>query len=328
MRRRGFTLIELLVVIAIIGVLIGLLLPAVQMAREAMRRASCNNNLKQIGVALHNYHDALGSLPFGSAGRTIPPYGPKPLLWSCVSLSTTVMLLPYLDQDAAYQQFNFQVDSCYNGYPSGVPNTYYDANNTAFQRIVSTYSCPSDPSPAEAGRGNYAPNWGTSWSIYNRTDGPFHVLSKFKFKDLADGLSKTAAFGELAPWGEGIYRPGNTSPNQQSLETWCDSSPSTPGTTWTLGRYTWLTGEGYRHIRRPNAPRGECQEYFDPMDHIYGVSQGSWPRKIDGPRSFHRGGVNMLVFDGSVHFVSDSIDYLIFRAYGTRAGNELVSSGF
>src|SRR4051812_29051532 len=105
MRRRGFTLIELLVVIAIIGILIALLLPAVQMAREAARRTSCTNTLKQIGLALTNYIDVNGRLPFGTAGRTFPPSGSKPLLWSCVSLSTNVMLLPYLEQDALYQQF-------------------------------------------------------------------------------------------------------------------------------------------------------------------------------------------------------------------------------
>jgi prepilin-type N-terminal cleavage/methylation domain-containing protein/prepilin-type processing-associated H-X9-DG protein len=322
MRRRGFTLIELLVVIAIIGILIGLILPAVQMAREAANRASCTNKMKQIGVALHNYHEAHGSLPFGTVGRTFPPNGPKPLMWSCVSLSATVMLLPYLEQELVYNQINMQIDSCYNGYPSWVPNTYNAANETAFRSTIGTFACPSDPNPVEATRGNYAPNWGTSWSLYNKTDGPFHILSKYKFKDMVDGMSKTAAFGEMAPWGEYLYRNGNTSPNQKSLEDYCDSSPSIPGMSGTIGRYTWLTGEGYRHIRRPNAKRGACMEYFDPMDHIYGINMGSWPRAIDGPRSFHPGGVNILLFDGSVQFIADPIDYAIFRALGTRAGGE------
>src|SRR5438046_2551045 len=97
-KRNAFTLIELLVVIAIIGVLIGLLLPAVQAAREAARRIQCVNNLKQVGLALHSYHEAVRVLPFGSSGRTYPPKGPKPLLWSCRQSGPMTMLLPFLEE--------------------------------------------------------------------------------------------------------------------------------------------------------------------------------------------------------------------------------------
>src|SRR5262249_26323102 len=118
-RRTGFTLIELLVVIAIIAVLLALLLPAVQAAREAVRRAQCVNNLKQIGIALHNYHDAVGVLPFGSSGRTFPPRGPKPLLWACASVGPLTMLLPFMEQRPLYDAMNFQIDNCSNGSPTG-----------------------------------------------------------------------------------------------------------------------------------------------------------------------------------------------------------------
>jgi prepilin-type N-terminal cleavage/methylation domain-containing protein/prepilin-type processing-associated H-X9-DG protein len=327
MRRRGFTLIELLVVVAIIGVLIAILLPAVQMAREAMRRASCTNNLKQIGVALHNYMDAHGSLPFGTVGRTYPPAGPKPLLWSCVSLSTNVMLLPYLDQSALFEKYNFQIDNCLNGYPGWVPNTYNDANGTAFKSIVGVFACPSEALPVDAGRGNYAPNWGTNWSVTNATDGPFHILSRYRLKDIVDGTTKTAAFSELAARGEVLVRPSGSSANQKALETWCELGDPPGATHYKMGPYTWLTGEGYRHVFGPNKFR-ECQEYFDPMDHIYGVNMGSWLRKIDGPSSYHPGGVNVVLFDGSVQFVSDSVNRIVFRGLGTRAGGESIDGVF
>jgi prepilin-type N-terminal cleavage/methylation domain-containing protein/prepilin-type processing-associated H-X9-DG protein len=327
MRRRGFTLIELLVVVAIIGVLIAILLPAVQMAREAMRRASCTNNLKQIGVALHNYMDAHGTLPFGTVGRTFPPLGPKPLLWSCVSISTNVMLLPYLEQDALYQQYNFQIDNCLNGYPSWVPNTFNDANGTAFKSIVGVFACPSDALPLAPIRGNYAPNWGTTWSVTNKTDGPFHILSKYRLKDLVDGTTKTAAFSEVNARGDVISRSGTPSSQQSSLESWCALSQPPGATSNAMGPYTWLTGEGYRHVLTPNTLR-VCHEWVDPMDHIYGVSMGAWVRVIDGPRSYHPGGVNVLLFDGSVHFISDSVDRIVFRGLGTRAGGESTAGAF
>jgi prepilin-type N-terminal cleavage/methylation domain-containing protein/prepilin-type processing-associated H-X9-DG protein len=321
--RRGFTLIELLVVIAIIGVLVALILPAVQMAREAMRRTNCMSNLKQIGLALHNYHDAHGSLPFGTVGRTFPPRGPKPLLWSCVSVSTNVMLLPFLDETAAYEQFNFQIDSCLNGYPASYSRAYVDANSTALERSIKGYICPSEAKePPSGSRSNYAANWGTSWSTTNVTDGPFHVISRCRLRDLADGTSKTAAFSELAAKGTYYVRPGNSSPNQQQFEAWCNQTNPPGASTGTIGRYSWPTGEGYRHVFRPNIDR-MCQEYFDPSDHVYGVSVGAWPKMLIAPSSYHPGGVNMVFFDGAVQFIPDTIDERIFRAMGTRAGGEV-----
>jgi len=323
MRRRGFTLIELLVVAAIIGVLVALLLPAVQMAREAARRAQCTNNLKQIGLALHNYVDAVGRLPFGTAGRTFPPVGPKPLLWSCVCLSTNVMLLPYLEQDVVYQQFNFNVDSCLNGYPSSYANTYNEVNGTAFKAIVGTYICPSEAKQLGGGQGSYAANFGTTWSVMNKTDGPFHIISSYRFKDLTDGLAKTAAFSEVAAKGRVMARSGAPTSQQASLEQWCDLvNPPGMASSSEAGPYRWLTGEGYRHVLTPNKFR-VCQEWADPMDHIYGVSMGAWTRVIDGPNSYHSGGVNMVFFDGSVRFIQDAVDRTVFRGMGTRAGGEL-----
>jgi len=148
--RRGFTLIELLVVIAIIGVLIALLLPAVQAAREAARRAQCINNLKQLGLGLHNYHDSVGAVPMGFAG------GGGWEQWTPV-----IMLLPYIEQKPLFDSINF-TGNIGSGYTGGL-------NSTAIKSTVSVYQCPSDTDRLTNVQGhiNYAGNWGTKPNRYS-----------------------------------------------------------------------------------------------------------------------------------------------------------------
>jgi prepilin-type N-terminal cleavage/methylation domain-containing protein/prepilin-type processing-associated H-X9-DG protein len=330
MRRRGFTLIELLVVMAIIGILVGLLLPAVQMAREAARRAQCSNNLKQIGIALHNYHDAVGVLPFGIGARTVTPGGPKPLLWSCEPVVIGALLLPYMEHQTDYDAFNFTVDNCLNGYPSHISNAYNNANTTTYGRRLSVLLCPSDGyQPTKLGMSNYLANYGTSWNTLTPTDGPFHIASKYKLSHVSDGLAKTAAFSERCVRSKG-WRPHGVNvfsitSGQPAFEAWCRGATAS---TTALGESG--PGEiGYRHVLGPN--KLSCYAAFDPIDHIYGPSagQGGYNEKmLFPPTSEHPGGVNMLLLDGSVHFAGDSIDETLFRAYGTRAGGEATTSGF
>jgi prepilin-type N-terminal cleavage/methylation domain-containing protein/prepilin-type processing-associated H-X9-DG protein len=344
LRRSGFTLIELLVVIAIIGVLVSLLLPAVQSAREAARRIQCTDNLKQIGLALANYHDTVGVLPFGLGGRTFPPRGIKPLLWSCENTTTGAMILPYLEQGPLYDAINYRIDNCLNGNPSWVPRTYHDANLTAFSTRVAVYLCSSEtrePVTAAGDRAltNYVPDFGTSWSDTNVTDGPFHILSATRLASVTDGTSQTAAFSEHAlGTGEdlssssavdrrtgGFRRDINTSGSQAELEQWCSTADHPGATPTSMGGYGWgYSNSGYRHVFTPN--HHYCYEYFDPIDHVYGVWTGAYARILNPPTSYHPGGVNVLFLDGSVRFIKETINTAPWRALGTRAGGEVISA--
>ncbi len=205
-RRRGFTLIELLVVIAIIAVLIALLLPAVQAAREAARRSQCVNNLKQLGIALHNYHDVTQKLPWGA--------GP----WGWNDWSAQILMLPYMEQTSLYNSVNFCL-SCIPDYDSTNKNT------TAVYAKVSTYICPSDidrvttPFGHMSYRGNagsapsnfYGGIGGTTQGATNVSAGIFHFVGVDQagnsangqapfagvgLRDILDGTSNTAMFSE------------------------------------------------------------------------------------------------------------------------------------
>jgi len=337
-RRSGFTLIELLVVIAIIAILISLLLPAVQAAREAARRISCSNNLKQIGLALANYHEALGVYPFGMGARTFPPRGPKPAIWGCSETSPHAMILPYLEQQPVYSAINFQVDNCLNGWPN-FPRTYLDVNATAFGTQINTFLCASEslsPPPGYWGYANYVANFGTTWWTVDVTDGPFYIISRTSAASVRDGLSQTAAFSERAfgtgdvvsglsdPLTTWAIRP-NTSSSQADLEGWCDQSPPAGAAYGSRGPEIWgYGGLGYRHVFTPN--HHTCYDRQDPSYLVYGFWAGDAVRIVNPPTSHHPGGVNVLFLDGSVHFVKETINRPTWRALGTRSGGEVVSA--
>jgi prepilin-type N-terminal cleavage/methylation domain-containing protein/prepilin-type processing-associated H-X9-DG protein len=312
-RRRGFTLIELLVVIAIIGVLIALLLPAVQAAREAARRAQCVNNLKQIGLALHNYHDVQGVLPMGR---------------DSLSLSVHSRLLPYVEQVPLYDAINFFFT--YSAAP----------NSTALGAGVNVYICPSDFSAAQVPAGwagnNYRANQGSGllWGLpptntsdpnygYPEPNGVFYLNSSTRFASVKDGLSNTAFFSEhlrgdysnaIGTDTSDTFQPGTHPATADEAVQDCRAVVPTDitkqgysnvGAPWMYGYHSTTV---YFHVGAPNSR--SCM--FPPG------------RIATTANSAHPGGVNVLLGDGAVKFIKSTINLQTWRALGTRKGGEVL----
>lgn len=311
--REGFTLVELLVVIAIVGLLIALLLPAVQSAREAARRMQCTNNLRQFGIALHNYHDSLGSFP---PGRLTYP----------VVYSPQARLLPFLEQASVNNLINYNVTFVGADLPSW-------ANAVAAQTPIPGFCCPSDadrvPGSVFAAT-SYFGNVG-SGQVDNGNlntgpiDGIFYCKSAIKFRDIVDGLSHTAAFSESLlgngtastsggqpqdPQREVLLLPNTTATTVQNC-----SNPAA-GSWWAERGVRWMQGSYgyalYNHFYTPNASSYDCNT----ASRAYGLTAA---------RSNHPKGVNLLLCDGSVHFVQDSVDLALWRGLATRMRQEVLS---
>jgi prepilin-type N-terminal cleavage/methylation domain-containing protein/prepilin-type processing-associated H-X9-DG protein len=338
---RGFTLVELLVVIAIIGVLVGLLLPAVQAAREAARRMHCGNNLKQLGIALHNYHDA---------HKMLPPNINNIITEERWRASHLVLLLPFIEGGTLYEQINFR--------SSLIPAEQIIAGKRLDEHKVPFFICPSDPepsvSPAKA-QTNYAGSIGSqimeSWSgcvmssivgdggsTYDdnndgedwfnnnshlpncNASGPGNIRSDCPYpqqisgvfarstwaarlKDVQDGTSKTIAMGEVRGWCSGFQ--------------------------W---RFGWANSEGLwfattAPINFPTCPG----ENGVPNDPDFGGSgcnnkENSWNTSM-GFKSAHSGGAQFVFCDGSVHFLNEAIDHTTYQALGDRRDGVTMNDG-
>ena len=330
---RGFTLIELLVVIAIIAVLIALLLPAVQAAREAARRSQCVNNLKQIGIAIHNYNDSLGSIPpsfcgYGAAApKNVAPYA--------TYHSWMTMILPAMEQQNLFNAINFAM-------PVGKPgNQGWGAtdgvqNGSALMVVISTFTCPSDPAPniSRQARSDQGPGWDFSSGtpVYtalgpklsyagcfgdNDTSGgsfPYTTAPTVRANGLGDGASQTGIFQRGS---------GNNVGGIVTLASVTDGTSNTIAVGETLYEscnwYTWPNGNGtYASVVIPlNFPivLGGAG--------IYG--SGNWPTGF-GFRSKHPGVINFLFLDGSVKAIKQTVDRNTLRSLATRALGEVVSS--
>jgi prepilin-type N-terminal cleavage/methylation domain-containing protein/prepilin-type processing-associated H-X9-DG protein len=307
--RAGFTLIELLVVIAIIGILVGLLLPAVQKVRESANRVKCQNNLKQLGLAVHNYHVTYEYLPTNwelypltpGTNETYPE-------WSWLA-----RILPFIEQDALYHQAN-------------IPNNSLAASAASCATVVKTFLCPADPSsPAPiiepttgitfpVGLTNYKGVMGSNWNFGDprwnpvaSTVGPagyptpaagpnfcFHfgdgviwqskTAQRIRFSDILDGTSNTFMIGE-------------------------DVVEDSVWSAWCFSHSPYSTTAIYPNARTPSG------DLYDPTD---------WPNAW-GFKSRHPGGINFACADGSVHFIADNISIATYRALGTRQGGEVAT---
>ncbi len=356
--RRGFTLIELLVVIAIIAVLIALLLPAVQAAREAARRAQCTNNLKQIGLGLHNYHSATNSFPMGQSRgpkSTVTDTGASWAGWSAVA-----QMLPFMEQQALFSAANF----------SWAMDAYSDAcyyvNSTVAESKVAFFLCPSDGEAGNPFNNSYYASVGTSaTSLHSGCDGSasapinckgtgssglFTLFLSYGIGSVSDGTANTIAYSESLVGRRvvgnsyrgnsirGVGDPGgvggmidiqqNPAMTLQSLQECANQFRSNnqnvvdvaqpKGMMWAFGARGYSM---FSTIQTPNDSKykfGSCQ-----------IGCGgcgldvAWA--IDA-QSNHSGGVNTLMADGSVRFIKDSISMPTWWALGTRAGGEVVSS--
>jgi prepilin-type N-terminal cleavage/methylation domain-containing protein/prepilin-type processing-associated H-X9-DG protein len=294
--RRGVTLIELLVVIAIIGVLIALLLPAVQKVREAANRLSCVNNLKQLGLALHNFHDAIGAFPPGQVQGPYPAAG----VYCNTNHGWAVFLLPYLEQQSLYDLYHWD------------RNMADRSNQPVVAHPLKNFWCPSAPVqdrydfshglfPSYGGKGacgDYAPTWWVGPTLARGDNrGVLVPNSMTRLTEVADGTSNTILLTEDAgrpqAWNAGQPVPGQ----EQAIS----------GGPW-AGFATGITvmGSTPDGARRPGPCAINCSN-----DHeVY---------------SFHTGGANAVFADGSVHFLPRGMGLETLAALVTRAGGEVVS---
>lgn len=296
--RIGFTLVELLVVIAIIGVLVGLLLPAVQAAREAARRMQCSNNLKQIGLALHNYHDAHRSFPKvwyywngNSNGSDRQPAG----FYS--GFGWRVMILPYMEQVNLYNQFNFSQPIHSNVDPI--------SNLKLIQTPIPTYLCPSDPAGPQVKSGQQY-LW-TNWCFPHGNcpkDVPVAVTT---YKGLT-GAGYDQVFSQV-PYPAGMFdrRRGAG----LSFSSMSDGTSNTIAVTESSPEFNAWTGWATWHVAA-HAQQGpnHARRFYGSVGRT--ASQHGWTAGLTAS-SFHTGGVNMVMGDGSVHFLSDSINLPIYQ---------------
>ncbi len=336
--QKGFTLIELLVVIAIIGVLIALFLPAVQSAREAARRAQCKNHLKQIGLAMNNYHDSHATFPPGRMRSRVDGQG------RC--FSAYAHLLPYLDAIPLYNQIDFHAN------PDDPA-----ANGAALSQTIPYFLCPSDSYRVlqsntvngvivNSAVHNYPLSTGTTYPVSPNNPGGaavtgvFYENSRVRFADLADGSSSTVCISETIKAEGGpttwdgvsqtngfVLTEGNDNasngPELTDYASQCHQSglllQQTRGSRWLYG----APGHSmYNHMRPPNDPDVDCRGGLP-----HSIRTNHWWDRLShnvAARSRHQGGVHALFCDGHIQFVGDSVDAGVWQALGSRNGREVV----
>jgi len=351
-KRRAFTLIELLVVIAIIAVLIALLLPAVQAAREAARRSQCTNNLKQMGIGMHNYHSTHGVFPLGGS-ENWSGYG-YTAGWG--TWSAQALLLGYMEGQPLYNSANFNWVCCWT--------QGWDINSTVTLASVNVFLCPSDglaPIPTNndiwtGENNNYLASMGTSTNYGSDSSGIFAQSKRcYGVQAISDGSSNTIAFGESlignttgngnqpqVKWRTGPVVQGKAAANGlldvtgsdtlvlQDLAKceagWLTQTKNGPGSVNQKG-FRWSENLGGSSLFNAIVPPSSS-DYRATWCKF--TSQASSSNASDGQyqnaNSLHPGGANFLFGDGSVKFVKSSIARRTYWALGTKAGGEVISS--
>jgi prepilin-type N-terminal cleavage/methylation domain-containing protein/prepilin-type processing-associated H-X9-DG protein len=360
-QRNAFTLIELLVVIAIIGILVALLLPAVQAARESSRRSQCTNNLKQFGLALASYESTFRYFPMTDAQNYVP---------NVQGFSPQARLLPHLEQSNLQNLLDFRMPAFTGPYNALTPNPLFV---TAFATPIPVFLCPSDPAAVlntETGTGfvyagiNYMVNFGSgtgvNYDLRWPTDGIVYEDSNVRMANVRDGASSTVAASEtvrsvgvdmtlpagtLPPWPYEYTLNGSTGLNSTLQSTQgipVTGAPWVPGpngmnfnpnlsTVWPS--LTGWRGAGSTALRGRGdcwAAAGACSTltngYIPPNSRIPDIVTHF--TGFFGPRSFHPSGANVLFVDGSVHLLSDGIDWRIHQALHSCNGGEVVGSSY
>lgn len=329
LRRQGFTLVELLTVIAVIGVLVALLLPAVQSAREAARRLQCQNNLKQIALAMHNYQNTVGVFPSGFCWNGVQ--GDAGGNWSAQA-----RVLPYLEQGGLFGTIDFKRP--------------YDGTSAASTR-VGAYLCPSEPNDVvrvngDGVRQHYPLNYGVNdgiWLVFDPAenrggDGAFHPNSGLRPGDYVDGLSNTLCCAEVKAYTP-YFRNGASASEEPPGDSgaFCgmggeaklgpDLMANTGHTEWVDGR---VHQSGFTTLYGPNSELPCTKE-----EALYDIDWTN-QREAGSPtvptyaavvsRSHHASGVNSSRMDGSVQFVSDGVELAVWQALSTREGGESANS--
>jgi prepilin-type N-terminal cleavage/methylation domain-containing protein len=285
-KRSGFTLIELLVVIAIIAILIALLLPAVQQAREAAHRSSCKNNLMQVNLALQNYEMAHNVLPSG----VVNPTGPVRNESKGYHISWVVQILPYLDERTAFNKYDFK------------QGAYAPENKVVADYRISTIKCPSNPVPGHSYAGVHndieAP-------IDTNNSGVLFLNSSVRYDEILDGSSKTFFVGEI------------TEGNQRGWVSGTRSTLRNTGTMLDSRDWNYYPGKAQFDARNQVQEEGVTQA-------ADGTPAASNPLYVGGFSSYHTGGAHFGMGDGSVRFISQNINEVIYQALANRHDGQLI----
>lgn len=332
--RRALSAVEVLVCLGIIGILTALALPAVQQSRERARTLHCGERLRGLAMAAHAHEAVHRAFPYTATNSFMTDGGVRR---ETFAISPHRHLLPYIDRQQVYERIDFTDDSWDRLEPGKPPNTRTIANRELLQVTISEFLCPSD---SAAGGNNYRANLGPGVSIFDPSrltacgdqfggSGAFVHGRSVPAADFRDGLSHTILFSErIMGDGDGAFytaardvydypAPGDFCYSEEvarGCQAFASSNPphlSHVGWTWLFGgfHHTW-----YNHVLTPNSATPDCL-----VDFLVGGSPGAFTA-----RSFHPGGVNAAVADGSVRFISNSIDAQVWRAAGTRKGDELL----